>query len=313
MVKVLVNPYANRWGAKRRIPQIHAACQEANLNYDLSLIPGAGQGARATREAVAAGYDVIVAAGGDGTVNEVVNGLMPANGDGPTLPLGVLPLGTGNDFSDINGVPRDLASAAHLIAAGLTRQLDLGMVTVDGSPHYFDNNCALAMEPLVTLENIRMKRLSGNVRYLAALVKALIKLQAWQMVIENEEHTIEGPTLLLSVCNGSRTGGIFPMAPSARTDDGQLDVVYAPQLPKVAVLALVVKLIRGTHIHDRRVRYLRASELSVRSTPGTPVHTDGELIAESAREINYKVLPGRLTLLAPAHAHAPAPAAAPAT
>ena len=112
----------------------------------------------------------------------MVNGLLQAAGDGVTMPLGIMPVGTGNDFNDMAGLPRDLGHAARVIAAGHTRQVDAGIV----NGRFFDNNCAVAMEPLVTIENVKINRLSGNIRYIAALVKALIKLQAWQMHIEWE-------------------------------------------------------------------------------------------------------------------------------
>lgn len=296
-VKILLNPYAKRWKARQRAPALEAACRAAGLDYQLSLIPGPGQGKQEAMDAVAHGFDAVVAAGGDGTVSEVVNGLVRAAGDGPTLPMGVFPIGTGNDFSDMSLLPRDLTRAAEIIAAGRCRQVDAGQVTFDGQVHYFDNNCALAMEPLVTLENVRMKRLSGNLRYVAAMILALAKLHAWQMKVRWSGGGYEGPAYLLSVCNSARTGGLFPMAPAARMDDGLFDFVFAPEIPKHVVMAVVLRLFLGNHIHHSRITYARTPTLAIESDPGTPIHADGELIAESAREITYQILPGKITLL----------------
>ncbi|MDX1615423.1 MAG: diacylglycerol kinase family lipid kinase [Candidatus Promineifilaceae bacterium] len=300
-IRIILNPYANRWGGKRRQPQIEAACRAAGLDFDLIHIPAPGHGGRLAQEALAEGVDAVVAAGGDGTVNEVVNGLIAAAGEGATAPLGVLPVGTGNDFNDMNGLPRELTAAAAIIAAGHTRQVDAGQVTADGQVHYFDNNCALAMEPLVTYENVRLKRLSGNVRYVAALVLAILKLKAWQMSIHSDNgFAHHGPTYLLSICNSPRTGGLFRMAPEATVDDGLFDVVFAPEIPKRTVLAILPRLFSGSHVHHRSISYTRAAELTISSRPGTPIHADGELIAEAAREVHYQMLPGKITLLAPA-------------
>jgi diacylglycerol kinase (ATP) len=177
--------------------------------------------------------------------------------------------------------------------------VDAGRVTADGRVHYFDNNSALAMEPMVTLENIRMTRLSGNVRYLAALVRGLIKLRAWEMRItwEGGEHV--GPAYLLSVCNGRRTGGLFPMAPRASFDDGLFDFVFAPRIPKATVLVVLIRLMRGTHIEHRAVTSGRTARLAIQSTPGSPLHTDGEIVAEQAADIRYDLLPGKITLIVP--------------
>ncbi|MCI0398699.1 MAG: diacylglycerol kinase family lipid kinase [Chloroflexi bacterium] len=296
---VILNPYANRWKAQGKAPAIEAACAAAGLEYTLIPIPAPGQGRQLAIEAATDGYDAIVAAGGDGTVNEVVNGLIVAAGDGPTRPLGVLPIGTGNDLSDMAGLPRDLAAAAQVIAAGQTRQIDAGRVTADGRVHFFDNNCAVAMEPMVTLENIRMTRLSGNIRYIVALARALLRLKAWQMRIAWDDGGYEGPAYLLSVCNSARTGGLFPMAPSARLDDGLFDFVFAPEVPKQTVLAILARLFRGTHVHHPRITYGRSAHLEIESHPGTPIHADGELIAEAANHITYDILPGKITLLSP--------------
>jgi diacylglycerol kinase (ATP) len=296
-VKIILNPYANRWRAKGQSADILAACRQAGLEADLALIPAAGQGARQAMLASADGYDAVIAAGGDGTVNEVVNGLIADAGDGPTKPLGLMPVGTGNDFNDMAGLPRNLVSAAQIIADGQTRQVDAGRVTTDGVVHYFDNNCALAMEPVVTIENVRMTKLSGNIRYVAAVIKSLAKLNAWHMRVTWDDGHYEGPILLLSICNSPRTGGLFRMAPQAKMDDGLFDFVFAPDLALPKVIALLPRLLRGTHVRHPQITYGRTSRLAVESEPGSPIHADGEVLSESAQRFTYEILPGKITLL----------------
>lgn len=258
-----------------------------------------GHAKQEAMSAVDNGFDAVVAAGGDGTVSEVVNGLIESSGDRPTFPLGVLPVGTGNDFNDMNALPRELRDAAQVIASGKTRQIDAGRVEADGQIHYFDNNCALAMEPVVTIENIRLKHFKGPLRYIVATLIALTKLEEWQMQINWDEGHYEGPVYLLSICNSPRTGGLFLMAPTAQVNDGILDFVIAPKMPKPAVLAMVPRLLNGSHIEHRRILHGRTNHLSIKSEPGTPIHADGEVIATSARHIIYDVLPGKITLLGP--------------
>lgn len=297
--KIILNPYANRWGALARVPAIENTCREAGLDFDLSVMAGPGDGKRETMAAIGNGYEAIIAAGGDGTINEVVNGLITATGDEPTLPMGILPFGTGNDFSDMARLPRDLSAAIQTIVSGKTRQIDAAEVIADNRRHFFGNNCALAMEPVVTIENVRLTRLSGNIRYVVATLKALLKLKAWQMKVTWDSSEYEGSIYLLSVCNSPRTGGIFQIAPPAKMDDGVLDIVFVPKVPKTTVLSLVPRLLSGSHIQQPDVTHFRTTRLSIESEPGTPIHADGEVIAESVKHIRYEILPGKITLLTP--------------
>lgn len=297
-VKVILNPYANRWQAQGHAPAIHAAFARAGATCDLTLTTAPLVATREAREAALNSYDAVVAAGGDGTVSEVVNGLIQAAGDGPTRPLGVLPIGTGNDFNDMAGLPRDLDRSVDVIVSGNTRQVDAGQVLMGQEPHFFDNNCALAMEPMVTIENIRMRRLSGNIRYIVALAKALLKMKAWKMKIRWEGGEHDGPMYLLSVCNSPRTGGVFYMSPEAQMDDGLFDFVYVPEISRLQVLRILPGLFKGTHLNHPLVSHGRSHWLDIESDPGTPIHADGEVITESERRVRYEVLPGKITLLA---------------
>lgn len=293
-VHVILNPYANRWGAQRKIPLVKSALAGGGVRADVTVTQTPNEAIERARKATLDGYDAVVAAGGDGTVSAVVNGLIQAAGDRPTIPFGVLPIGTGNDFSDMTGTPRALAEAVAVIAAGQTRQVDAARV----NDRFFDNNCAVAMEPMVTIENVKIKRLSGNARYLAALLRALVKLKAWNMRIRWDDGELEGPTLLLSMCNSPRTGGVFLMAPQAKMDDGLLDFVYAPAMPKVQVLAVLPKLFSGRHLQHPLVKHGRTRRLVVESNPATPIHADGEVISEASTRVAYEILPQKITLLA---------------
>ena len=293
-VKVILNPYANRWGAKAQAPATAAAFRAAGVECDLEVTTGPRQGDALAEAAARAGYDAVIAAGGDGTINEVINGVLRAAGDGPTVPFGIVPLGTANDFNLMAGLPKTVEESIRVIAAGRTHQIDAGQV----NERFFINNSAAAMEPMVTLENIKMKRLSGEVRYIVALLRALARLKPWNMTLAWDGGGYEGPAYLLSVCNTARTGG-FMMAPGALLDDGLLDMVFAPQVSKGSVISILLKLMRGEHIHHPAVTFQRVTAIDLTSAPGTPVHSDGEVFTEAATTVSYRVLPGRVALLAP--------------
>lgn len=298
-IKIILNPYANRWGAKAHVPEIESALKKVGIDYDLTLTSGSGNGMELAKTAVSENYDAVIAAGGDGTISEIANGLITAvPDDQPTPPLGILPVGSANDLAKMLGLPLDIPSAVALIAARNTRRLDAGRVQYDGETHYFDNNSAIAMEPMITLEHEKISRVSGEARYYLAILKGVVKLKAWQMSITWDDGEYTGPTYLLSVCNGPRTGGMM-IAPGALMDDGFFDIVLAPEVPKTTVINFLLKLTKGTHIDHPGITFTRTKSLKITSEPGTPLHADGEILSDSAKEISYSILPKKLTMLVP--------------
>ncbi len=320
-VLVLVNPYANRWRAGRRLEVLRSEFAAVGLSAEFVETRAPSDATAHAERAVQESFDGVVAAGGDGTISEVVNGLVTASiglGDNAIRPaLGIIPIGTGNDFADMLGVPRDIAAAVQAIAAGHTRIVDLGCVRFEADPvepsdarasatgaarkgraYYFDNNCGVGMEPLVTIENVR-SRLSGNLRYIVSLIRALRKLKAWRMQIQWDGGAFDGPVLMLSVCNGPRTGGLFHMAPTAQFDDGLFDFVLVPEVSKWTVLRLLPALFRGRHVHHPKVITGRTATLAVRSDPGTPIHADGEVLGSDERSLAFHVLPKWLRVFVP--------------
>lgn len=297
-IKVILNPYANRWGAKEKVGAVEAALTAVPLHYDLVITDKPQVGIQVARQAALDGYDAVIAAGGDGTISEIVNGLMQASSAEPTVPLGIIPIGSANDFSKMVNLPDDIIGAVQVIAAGYTRAIDVGEIQLPDRVHYFNNNSAVAMEPMITLEHIKIKRISGELRYYVALLKGIIKLKAWQMRLTWDDGRYEGPTYLLSLCNSPRTGG-FMMAPGALVDDGRFDFVLAPEVSKATVVAILLRLLKGVHVAHPQVTFKRTSRLTIESQPGTPLHADGEILGTAVSSITYQVLPGKLTLFSP--------------
>jgi len=297
---VIVNPYANRWRARRRWGEFESAlrARRADVEVRHTAAPRDARGLAA--DAARDGFDAVVAAGGDGTVHEALNGLMSVD-DSRRPALGVLPIGTGNDFAFAAGLPRAAQAAADCIAAGVTRDVDVARM----NDTWFANNCAAAMEPLVTLENIRIRRISGNLRYVVSLVRALRKLRPWDMHVRWDDGEYRGPVYLLSACNGPRCGGVFPMAPSAAIDDGLLDVVLVPQVPALTVGAILLRLMRGRHLGHPAVRSFRTARLDVTSDPPTPVHADGEMVGEGLSSLSFAAERAALRIIVPATPECP--------
>jgi diacylglycerol kinase (ATP) len=294
--QIIVNPYAGRWKARSAISEIEQTCHKIGLDYELAVTEEPGHGIELAREAALAGFSPIVSAGGDGSINEVVNGLMQAADNDVAGPLGVIPLGSADDFSDMLGLEKNVEAACRTILAGQTRAIDVGCV----NGRYFDNNSAIGLEPMVTITERAMKRLKGTPRYILAAVKTVLSHKPWHVRITWDDGEYEGWSALVSVGNTPRTGGAFWMTPRAEVDDGYLDFVFAKQkLGQLRLLRLLPSALQGSHIDQPVVAYHRTTRLTIECDPPTPIQADGELIELSATRAKYTVLPGRLQVIVP--------------
>lgn len=305
--KVILNPYSGRGTGLRMQSQVEQALHEAHVEYDLFRTEGPGHGLELARSAHDEGYEVVAAAGGDGTISEVMNGLLQATPDDQVGgPLGLLPLGTGNDFADMVGASRRLPEAARALARGLTRRIDIGAAYVQSPDklvrRFFDNNMGIGLEAAATLESYKIKRLSGTSLYLTAALRTIAKMVAPVMHVtwESSDGALgqrDKETLLVTVGNSRRTGGGFFLTPDASMDDGFLDVGIADHVSKPAVLPLLARALWGKHTTHRAVTMLRVRQMTVVIPEGAPVQLDGEVVAERAQRIEISVLPAKLDVI----------------
>ncbi len=290
-VKVILNPYAGRWKAKTYIEPLQQTLRRLDIPFEMTITQGPGEGITVARQAVEAGFETVVAAGGDSTISEVVNGLMQAAGDDIAGTLGIVPLGTANDLVYALDIPLDLTAACHRLRANQTRLIDVCRV----NDRYFDNNSAVGLEPSVTLEAERITYIKGIARYLVAALRVIWRQPSWYARIEWDNGHYEGAVSLISVGNGPRTGGFF-LTPNARLDDGKLDFVFAPAMGRWRLLRLLPQTLSGKHIHHPEVTYLQTTHLRV-EIDETPLHTDGEIITRRAKYLTYTILPQKLRVL----------------
>ncbi len=305
--KVILNPYAGRWKGQRRRAEAEAALKNAGIDYDIVLTEHHGHGIDLASEAALQGYSTVIAAGGDGSISEVVNGLMKAVEKGAKMPaLGILPLGTANDLVANLNLPTDLVACARLIAQGSTRPVDLGVLRykVDGPTAgetrqcYFDNNSAIGLEPCVTLVQQKISWLKGTVRYLASAVIAVMQKPSWNARLEWDQGSYDGKISLVTVGNGKVTGGFY-MTPHANPYDGKLTFVYGfvPHRREMfALLPRALKPAEGNYVEADMIHELDSPWMRVQVTTPTPLHADGEIQTEQAKEIEWRILPGALKI-----------------
>ncbi len=292
---VILNPYANRWKARQRAEEVIDALKQLSMDCDVVQSQRPNHPVSLAKEAALQGRFPIIAAGGDGTVGEVINGLYQAKPEGVLGPIGIIPLGTANDLVVNLGLPLGILDSLQAVRGQKTRRIDLGQM----DDWVFDNNSAVGLEPLVTIYNIRMTWLRGVIRYLVAALRAIAAKPEYEMHIRWDDGEYEGLVSLVSVGNCPVTGGMFKMAPDADPTDGLLTFVYGHAPTHWKMLSLLPRTISGEYIHDPAIHQHHTRQLEITCSPGTPIQVDGEIRAEEATTIRYRVLPARLDIYTP--------------
>jgi YegS/Rv2252/BmrU family lipid kinase len=289
---VILNPVAGRGRVRREWPRMAERLRAAGVAFDLveTGAPGAGVG---IAESAALRYDAVIAAGGDGTVHEVANGLLRA---GAGAAFGVLPLGSGDDFVKMLP-PRDVIER---IAKPEFKALDAGRIRADGVERYFANGMDIGFGAHASRNVRRVPRfLTGLGAYLGALALTLVRYPKHEVRLQLDGGVqFRQTTAMTAVMNGRAFGGSFHVCPDARADDGQLDLLIADGVGRLAILGLVPKIMRGAHGGDPRLKLTRARSVLIESDAALLVEADGEIVFEDARRLEIEVLPGALRVLA---------------
>lgn len=274
------------------------------LERRLRLLPGtevvqthaAGDAARAARDACAAGIPRVVAAGGDGTLHEVVQGLAGAF---DRVQLGLLPLGTGNDFARFVGIPTDLDEALHLLQRGEERCVDVVRLDVAGEPTRWILNASSAGFSAIVSERADTKKDGwGALAYSLGAMHALPDLQAYRLRVQVDDGAFEElDAWSLVVANGGSIAGGIPVAPDARVDDGCAELLVVPQMPMTALAVVLPKILLGQHTEDASLWRRAVRRLRVESDPPMPLNADGEPAGTTPAV--YEVAPRSLRIVMP--------------
>ncbi|HIC90195.1 MAG TPA: diacylglycerol kinase family lipid kinase [Anaerolineae bacterium] len=292
-VKVILNPYAGRWKAGKATDKVQTALASAGIKFELERTERPGHAIELARAAAEAGFRVIVAAGGDGTISEVVNGLAQAVSDGIVGQLGIVPLGSANDLAIQLELPLDIEGACQCIARGRTKRLDLGRV----NDRFFDNDVTIAFGAQVNIEAARLTWLRGPLIYLTGVLLALWHYRTPEITVTWDGGQITQRITLAYVGNGYLTGGMFRITPEARHDDGWLDFAMGGAMGRLKILTFLPQVVRGTHMGRPEVTYFRCTRLSITSDDPLPVLADGEIIYTDAHQLEISLQPARLEVI----------------
>ncbi len=300
-VLVILNPWAGRGTAGRRRPELEQSLREIGADFDIVTTHAVGGAIELAWQGVERGYGRIVAVGGDGTINEVVNGIKGAEASlGRRARLGVIPIGTGSDFvKALDGVEaNDIHVGVRRAVSDRMRAVDLGRARVgDNAPRFFINALGIGLDAQVAAESLKLTKLKGLAVYLVAIIRALANYKAHPMTVEYDGNRIHRRLLFASSANGRCQGGGFWMTPDALIDDGLLDLCMIDNMRLDEIIRYIPKLMEGTHTGLKQVTMGRARNISVTCAAPLPVATDGEVIATDARHITVEALPGAIEVL----------------
>ena len=297
--RLIVNPVSGTDAAPDYLQTINERVRDRVGELDIAMTVAAGDAERLAESSVRDGYDTLFVAGGDGTLNEVVNGVAKDPRGFEQVTFGLVPLGTGNDFADALGLPEDVSAALDILLAGRTVRADVGRL----NDRYFINVSAGGFIAEVSdAVNPQLKSVAGKLAYLIGGAQVLLDYEPVRAEVTiakdggaaNDALTLD--VQMFAVCNSRMVGGGRLIAPHAVINDGVFDVCIVKRMPTLEFLNLLTTVSSGDHIEDERVAYFRTKELTLRFSRRIKVNTDGEVL--EADECHYRLLPSAARFLA---------------
>lgn len=299
--RIIANPVSARGAGARAIPVIEKKLSQLQIDYDLVRTERRWHAAELARQAVLEGVDVIAAAGGDGTANEVLNGLLGASQNGNLQPaMAVLPIGRGNDFAFSMGAPVGLDQSIQAMAKAHTRTIDIGYLVGGNNPkgRYFGNGVGIGFDALTGIEAEKMPYITGFTNYLMAAVRTIFIMKAPLIEIELDNEKLVQPSLMVSIMNGRRMGGGFWTAPQSVSNDGLFDLCIAREVTKLEMFALIPRFMNGSQASHSAIHMARSHKVKVTALKGTlAAHADGELICQGCPQLDLEISSRQLRLV----------------
>jgi len=288
----IYNPSAGRGGAAWRFEELKEKAKKIWNNPEFRSTRSESDIAEFTRQS-ADKYDLIVACGGDGTVNKVVNVLA-----GSGVSLGLIPLGSGNDFAKALDIPHNLDSALAILQTGNIRNIDLIRCKGDADI-WCINTLGIGLDGMANFFASSMRRLRGQPVYVIGVLKALYHFRGCRMTLYIDGAAIEKELLMVTVCNGSEEGGGFKVAPQANNSDGYIDLLLIEKMSVARVLWYLPKFMFEKRKDLKGVESIRCKSVSVSSESEVAVHCDGEHLGNNIKRIHAEIKSALMPVVVP--------------
>lgn len=301
-VKLILNPMADMGRAWKTANDLRPIAQEFNGELAWSGTVYPTHAIDLAKQAAEEGYDMVVAMGGDGTVHEVMNGLMQVPESKRPI-MAVVPIGSGNDFAYSIGINQKPSHAlAHALKAETIQPVDIGLLTDEhGRKEYFDNTLGIGFDAIVTIRSHKLPIVKGFLMYLTAVIQTIIlNHNPAKVRIETESETWEDQILMLTLCNGPREGGGFMMSAESKNDDGIFESVAVTKVSRATMFRLVPEFMNGTHARFKQIRIGSFKKMSLTSDRPLYIHADGEIFTSfgsNLKKTMIEILPQALRVV----------------
>jgi YegS/Rv2252/BmrU family lipid kinase len=298
-IDVILNPAAGGGAGRKHRSEIERELAARGVACRVHETTGPGDAVSRARTLAQQGVNVIVAAGGDGTMHEVANGILEADAPAECV-LGLIPLGTGNDFVKVVPGTRERADAYQTLAHGASERFDVGQVSWDGRKEFFLNGMGTGVDVEVVRQLQTLPQLPGALKYLVALLRALIGYSPVELRVTVDGDDLRERVMIVAVGNGVCQGGGFYLAPDATPRDGLLDLCLVKGLSALGMARVLPRILRGTQRGDPAVLMRTGREFQFEADGQRTLffHLDGELReARTSRSVQVRVVPARLSVL----------------
>lgn len=295
---IILNPIAGRGRALNIEKSLDEYLRQHNIVFQIEKTNGPLHATELSLK-LNKKFDIVVAVGGDGTVNEVATGLI-----GSTASLAIFPIGSGNDFSRMIGIPKKMNFAIDTIISGTKKFIDLGRVVIQNSNgktliRHFINTLGIGIDAEIAKEAKRIKYLRGLPLYIVAAIKALSTYSPNEYNIFDSNTTRKEKAYLLCVGNGIYEGGGFKLLPEADPSDSKLNICLIRKMPVWNAIPLIPKIINGTHIGHKMISMWESKTLNVTSRKPFILHGDGEIFEENTLDVTIDLIPNAINIVVP--------------
>ncbi len=279
-IPVVLNPSAGRGSAGEREEELRRMAREFGLELEVFRTEGVEHAQALVREFCARAEPVVAAAGGDGTLHIVAQALC-----GTSTALGILPLGSGNDYARTLGIPQDLKGAVRVLAQGQPRQVDVG----ETQGRFYLNSLGMGIDGQIAYDYQTHRFLRGEVGYILATVFEALRFRPVAMEVQSEGWNYSGDLLMVAVMNGPWAGGGFCLAPQACPDDGHLELTLIGHYPRLVRLAVLPKTRDGSYLSLHRTKLVPVRRARIQAERPLVVHMDGELLPERISHVEVEL------------------------